>query len=1676
MMSFNDPLKVWDGQRFVFTLKKLCKIIFGDNQYSLPAKFHDIADKPIKRVMADNMVEKNGIRVVFDLSWNVDEIQSKGKIQKYIENGIIVVTNRIYKDKAGKKLDVIDVVDPYEAWVALGRYVKNVIPMPTIGITGSAGKTTSTMLAKCVFDEKYNTFISGENGRNYNTVLQVVNQWILRANNDYTFHVQECGGETPKLIEYTANVINADAFGITNIDTSQHIATYKTSENLISDKTSFDRVRKENTFGVINIDDDVLKNFNFKSPVITFAINNKDADYVAENIEQRGEYLEFDIVDKNAESTHIKINIIGKHNVYNALMVYAFAKKFGFTDEEIQNGFLKYKSVGIRQNLRLIAGRYIYMDSYNASVESTLLTLKTLNELNIPIKGRKIAIVGERRTLDENTYQINYNLGEKLAGYENIDEIIVVGEKEAKYTAVYDGVRNTIDKEKSLSYYDSIPELANKIKYQTKPGDAILIKGRYQLKLWGISDMAFGTDYSNSEALVPLGFKRQKIITKNLKGEYSQFWGGVNLLYGQDGFDNTKLVLPNAMNNKFIVRIGDNSFQNKSQLKMIVFGTRVHSIGNEAFNGCKNLDYIELPKKCFYLGERSFENCCNMVRASLLGVGHISEEAFKNCINLQQVVLSEKCATIENGAFDGCNKLTILAPKNSYAESYAISNGINFREINSEEELEKLAKNGTRLHANIYGLEKHENACLNSNLNNDEITILFAGDIMAHDTQLEWCFNEKNGLYEFDKLFVNTEKYIHGADIAVANLETTFGPRRYSGFPRFNTPTSMADALRNAGFDIIAVANNHMYDTNYAGVVQTKKVLEEKGLKVTGSGGKDTDVSYAIANTKGVKIAVLNYTYRTQSVNDKATLNNRILDDNTIRSVNTFCFESLDRDLNAIYESVEEVRNLGADVVLLYYHWGCEYERFANVIQKYIAYKTAEMGVDAIIGSHPHVLQEMENIEVSVDGKFKRVPVFYSLGNYCWGGRFPRTQRETVHNGALAKLIIKFDREKNLVEEISTDYIPLYIKTDYIYNKYDFNVLSLNDMTAEEIKAFNLNNSESVDDIKEEIRKTLNGEIHKVPSEMIFDQIIEVQVGEKIDLKKTILSGVDFACIKSENAPVASVLQSGIVVGNSRGFVGLIVEMRDGRELYYIVKVTGVGEGKYPVIVDEYNSVPDIYRPYNMQSGTKYVLRNAMVTKPTAEAWNLMRLSSIDAGINIQCISGYRTNEGQLKNIINYAEKNGWGEAEKKYMPLGHTEHHLGTVIDVKYAPSRKYTRETVFKWIMENCHKFGFIFRKPSEEDMNEITHLHLRFINDVDAAEYINNMGISINEYVESYEKHQEEIKERNLWKYEYLEKSERKLPMEEWSELTLKRICELIGIKVPLEYKSIQDRIVPRITLTNIGMKPGSIFFYDKMLAKEKTRCRKALREGATLAITENVVNDENGRPLPQIVVEDAFDACANVGKFLREKCEARVICIEEKGREHILRDMLYDALSSNFKVHINKKKTDNRINIIDTIQDLTTEHDYYIQNMFGAYSEYIKKNACMLCPNISILLSIDRDYPEFYSNKEDYLKDKLSIVDITLKNNGVVLINIDDENLKQYENCKNVITFSQSNKNADYFIKKVRKRKGQLRLFITNEGNIDAIVVDKKYQQKLDYILARYVVENIIENHNREATVK
>lgn len=113
---------------------------------------------------------------------------------------------------------------------------------------------------------------------------------------------------------------------------------------------------------------------------------------------------------------------------------------------------------------------------------------------------------------------------------------------------------------------------------------------------------------------------------------------------------------------------------------------------------------------------------------------------------------------------------------------------------------------------------------------NRELSVAFIGDIMCHGVQLQAAQNKSDGTYSFLNNFIYTKPYIQAADLAVCNLETTLAGKDFAGYPKFSTPDAIADAIADAGFQIVATANNHSNDTGTEGIVRTVEVCVLAGF------------------------------------------------------------------------------------------------------------------------------------------------------------------------------------------------------------------------------------------------------------------------------------------------------------------------------------------------------------------------------------------------------------------------------------------------------------------------------------------------------------------------------------------------------------------------------------------------------------------------------------------------------------------------------------------------------------------------------------------------------------------------------------------------------------------------------------------------------------------------------
>ncbi len=222
------------------------------------------------------------------------------------------------------------------------------------------------------------------------------------------------------------------------------------------------------------------------------------------------------------------------------------------------------------------------------------------------------------------------------------------------------------------------------------------------------------------------------------------------------------------------------------------------------------------------------------------------------------------------------------------------------------------------------------------------LRIVFAGDIMGHDSQIEAARIDDTDSYDYTDCFKHLKPYLQDADISVGNLEVTHGGPPHKGYPQFSSPDELTDALLESGFNVMVNANNHALDRGKEGFERTQKVLDEKGMILTGSflSPGTRELTYPLILEKnGILLALLNYTYGT---------NGLVVD--TPNIVNYL-------DTLKIRQDIQKAKLVEPDFIIACVHWGKEYEREENSTQQSLAEILFDQGVDAIIGSHPHVVQ-----------------------------------------------------------------------------------------------------------------------------------------------------------------------------------------------------------------------------------------------------------------------------------------------------------------------------------------------------------------------------------------------------------------------------------------------------------------------------------------------------------------------------------------------------------------------------------------------------------------------------------------------------------------------------------------------------------------------------------------------
>lgn len=321
-----------------------------------------------------------------------------------------------------------------------------------------------------------------------------------------------------------------------------------------------------------------------------------------------------------------------------------------------------------------------------------------------------------------------------------------------------------------------------------------------------------------------------------------------------------------------------------------------------------------------------------------------------------------------------------------------------------------------------------------------KITLMMLGDNLLHPSVIRTGYME-DGSRNYSHLFESIKEHLAYADIKMINQETIFGgnDREFSGFPYFNSPTEVGDAIAEAGFNVVLHASNHAADQEISGLLHCVNFWEKyPDVLVTGlfENENEENQDIGLIQVEGVTFAILNYTYGPNFPTIESSIQGHLgmlCDWDT--STGKIDFTTIHPDVLTDIQTAEQL----ADVVVVCPHWGAEYTTTPTSYQEEFAMQMTEAGADLIIGTHPHVVQPIEWIE-SDNGN--RALCYYSLGNYISGQDKALSMFEAM---AWVTFLVEDDGVVILEEE--TGAIPLVCH--YQSGPRNHQVYFLDDYTAE---------------------------------------------------------------------------------------------------------------------------------------------------------------------------------------------------------------------------------------------------------------------------------------------------------------------------------------------------------------------------------------------------------------------------------------------------------------------------------------------------------------------------------------------------------------------------------------------------------------------------------------------------
>jgi poly-gamma-glutamate capsule biosynthesis protein CapA/YwtB (metallophosphatase superfamily) len=311
-----------------------------------------------------------------------------------------------------------------------------------------------------------------------------------------------------------------------------------------------------------------------------------------------------------------------------------------------------------------------------------------------------------------------------------------------------------------------------------------------------------------------------------------------------------------------------------------------------------------------------------------------------------------------------------------------------------------------------------------------EAKLVAVGDIMMHLPQTQSGYNAVSKTYNFDSFFTQITPFLKG-DWVIGNLETPLAGAdlRYTGFPEFNAPPELADSLKLAGFNILTTTNNHSFDRREKGIILTLDNLRSRGLMPVGTAASPEEAEVITMIThQDVAMAILAYTYGTNGI--------------PIPEGKPYLVSLIDE--SRMKADIKKAHELGAELITVALHFGNEYQSQPSEEQQLLVDMLFRAGVDIILGSHPHVVQPYEIVDVTTDeGIHKKGVVIYSMGNFISNQDRFLNKNKPTDVGVIFEVGIRKHYPDLTVELTDVKAIPTYVHKYKLNGKSQYRVLPL---------------------------------------------------------------------------------------------------------------------------------------------------------------------------------------------------------------------------------------------------------------------------------------------------------------------------------------------------------------------------------------------------------------------------------------------------------------------------------------------------------------------------------------------------------------------------------------------------------------------------------------------------------